>query len=346
MEARSVTIRIVKPGLLTTIQDAGRWGYQRFGMSVAGAMDQFALRVGNLLVGNDEYEAVLEATLMGPEIIFNCDEVIAVTGANMNPKLNGVPVPMWTTLSVRTDDTLSFTAAQGGLRTYIAFSRGLDVPEIMGSKSTFTRGGIGGYEGRKLAEGDEIPLGDRVLPGSGSYLPSKFTPEYPKEAVIRVVLGPQDDYFSEEAIVVFGESEYRITSEADRMGYRLEGAKIEHKEGADIISDGIVVGSVQVPGHGSPIIMMADRQTTGGYTKIATVITEDLSTLAQMAPGNAIRFEILSIEKAQDLYAAYEEKISEIKRFILRNRYELFAIRHMKFRVNGTDVAVSVREIE
>lgn len=339
------SIEIIKPGLLTTIQDLGRWGYQRYGMSVAGAMDHFALRVGNLLVGNDENEAGLEVTMMGPEIKFNCDEVIAVTGADMQPMINGKLVPLWTSLHVKMDDVLSFKGIKSGLRSYISFSRGIDVPEIMNSKSTFTRGSVGGFEGRKLEAGDFIDLGNKVLPDSGSYLPLKLIPEYLDETEVRVVLGPQDDYFTEDAIKTFTDSVYKITSEADRMGYRLEGPKIVHADSADIISDGIVFGSVQVPGHGSPIIMMADRQTTGGYTKIATVITPDLSILAQMTPGNSISFKTVSIDEAQDAYEGYEAKIADIKGFIEDNRYEFRAIVDMRFNAGSSEFSVNIREI-
>lgn len=337
--------KIINPGLLTTVQDLGRWGYQRYGMSVAGSMDHFATKVANYLVGNDENQAVLETTLMSPEIEFLCDEVISITGANMKPKINGEAVPMWTSLIVRANDKLSFSNATSGIRTYIAFSTGIDVPEIMNSKSTFLKGKIGGFKGRKLAKGDEIPLKNKVIPDSGSYLPKKFDPEYKEDNTIRVVLGPQDDYFSKESIDTFLNSEYKITSEADRMGYRLDGAKIEHIEGADIISDGIVFGSVQVPGHGSPIIMMADRQTTGGYTKIATVITPDLSKLAQMKPGSKINFKKISIEESQEIYREYEEKISDIKSFINDNRFEFRGIRKMNFRIGEKTFNVSLREV-
>lgn len=346
MEVKFVrTIEIIKPGLFTTVQDLGRWGFQRFGMSVAGAMDHFALRVANLLVDANEDEAVLEITMMGPEIKFNCDEVIAVTGADMQPLLNGKPVPMWTSVHVKMDDILSFKGLKAGLRSYIGFSRGIDVPIIMNSKSTFTRGKIGGFEGRKLEAGDTIELGNRLLPDSGSYLPQKYSMEYKTENTIRVVLGPQNDYFTDEAIKVFSTSEYTITSEADRMGYRLEGPKIEHNESADIISDGIVFGSVQVPGHGSPILMMADRQTTGGYTKIATVITPDLSVLGQMVPGNKLKFEIIDIDEAQKIYIDSENKLKEIAEFIKDNRYELRAVQDMKFRMGENEFTVNVREI-
>jgi biotin-dependent carboxylase-like uncharacterized protein len=340
------TIKIINPGLLTTIQDKGRWGYQKFGMSVAGVMDDFATRISNMLVGNDEYEAVLETTLLGVEILFNCDEVIAITGSNMSPQINGNPVPMWTSLLVKSGDRLSSSGAISGLRGYVAFSRGLDVPEIMGSKSTFTRGNLGGFQGRKLAKNDEIKLGKKELSSSGSYLPDSYKPAYMKDNTIRVVLGPQDDFFDKEAIKVFANSVYTITSEADRMGYRLDGPKINHIEGADIVSDGVVFGSVQVPGHGSPIIMMADRQTTGGYTKIATVITPDLSKLAQMSPGTTMNFEMVTVDESHSIYKEYEKQFKEISKFIKDNKFEFSQIRNLELSINGKSFNVGIREVE
>lgn len=337
-------IKIIKPGLFTTIQDKGRWGYERFGIPVAGTMDDFSTRVANILVGNDEYSAVLESTFLGPEIVFDCDEIISITGANMAPRINGESVPMWTSLLVKEGDILSFSGLVSGLRAYIAFSRGLNVPEVMGSKSTFTRGKLGGHEGRKLVNEDEIKLGIRELSNSGGYLPSEFIPIYNKEETIRVIMGPQDDYFTEDAIETFLNSKYTITSEADRMGYRLEGSKIIHKDGADIISDGMVFGSIQVPGHGSPIIMMADRATTGGYTKIATVITPDLPKLAQMAPGSSVNFIRITLKEAHEIYREYENKIKRIKDIININRFEFRRIRKFNLKIDGISYKIDVRE--
>ena len=339
-------IKITKAGLFTTIQDKGRWGYQRFGMSVAGAMDHFATRVANMLVGNDEYEAVLESTYLGPEIIFDCDEVIAITGTNMNPKINGEAVEMWTSILVTSGDKLTFSGVLKGLRCYIAFSRGLDILEIMGSKSTFTRGNVGGFEGRKLKNNDEILLGERKLNYTGSYLPQKYIPSYENDQTIRVVMGPQDDHFTDEAIETFLNSSFKITSEADRMGYRLDGPKIVHKTVADIISDGIVFGSIQVPGHGSPIVMMADRATTGGYTKIATVITPDLSVLAQMSPGGSMNFKKVTVNESHELYKEYESKFIEIRQFIKKNRFEFHRNMMFYFNMMGNSYNITVKEIE
>lgn len=339
-------IKILKSGLFTTIQDKGRWNYQRFGMSVAGAMDHFAMRIANMLVDNDEYCAVLETTFLGPEIEFCCDEIIAIAGANMNPKINGQVVQMWTSILVKEGDKLTFAGALSGVRSYIAFSRGLDVPEIMGSKSTFVRGNLGGFEGRKLANGDIIPLGKRKLAQKGSYLSINKRPIYEKDNKIRVVLGPQDDHFTDEALDIFLNSSFTITSEADRMGYRLDGPKIFHKSSADIISDGIVFGSIQVPGHGSPILMMADRATTGGYTKIATVITPDLSSLAQMGPGSVITFEKISVTDSHKVYKEYENKFEDIKKSIKANKFEFD--KNLMFNLNmfNKGFTVTVKEIE
>lgn len=339
-------IKIIKPGLFTTIQDKGRWGYQRFGIPVAGAMDDFAFRVANILVGNDEYSAVLENTFLGPEIIFYCNEIISITGADMGPKINGESISMWTSVLVKKGDILSFSGFVSGLRSYIAFSRGLNVPEIMGSRSTFTRGKLGGYHGRTLSSGDEIELGNRELSSLGSYLPQRFIPIYKDESIIRVIMGPQDDYFSDEAMETFLNSNYTITSEADRMGYRLNGPKLIHKEGADIISDGIAFGSIQVPGHGSPIIMMADRPTTGGYTKIATVITPDLPILAQMSPGKSIKFSCISLEEAHEIYKEYEYRLMEIKDIIDNNRFQFGNIRRLNLKIDGTSYRIDIREVD
>lgn len=307
-------IKIIKPGLFTTVQDKGRMGFQRYGIPVAGAMDDFSFRVANILVGNDENAAALETTFMGPHIQIEFNGFIAITGANMEPKINGNNIKMWRSLEVHKGDSLTFSGASQGLRSYIAFGGGLEVTEVLNSKSTYVRGSLGGYNGRKLMEGDEISVAlSNSKAEAGKYISPVYIPRYAKKNMVRVVLGPQDDHFSSEVIETFLNSPYKITAEADRMGYRLEGPTLTHVKGPDIISDGIVFGSVQVPGHGSPIVMMADRQTTGGYTKIATVIWADLPLLAQMGPGDTIHFQEVTIEEGQDIFAQYEENINNIK---------------------------------
>jgi len=331
-------ITILDGGLMTTIQDKGRTGFQQYGMPVSGAMDDFSMRVGNLLVGNEPYEAVLETTIIGPTVQFNVNAVIAITGANMNPQINSMPVPMWRSILVNTGDMLTFGGLISGCRSYITLAGGISIESVMGSKSTYVRGAIGGLNGKKLQIGDELNLGLKnkdLDPLLSKRIPRKFLPIYVNACEIRVVLGPQDDCFTQEAIRTFFESEYDVTNEADRMGYRLAGSKIEHTQSADIISDGITLGSIQVPGHGMPIIMMADRQTTGGYTKIATVISSDIAILAQLKPGDKVRFKQVSIEKSHEIYNQYNDKIEEIQRYVEENNLEITSTRIYQVGVKG-----------
>lgn len=342
-------ILIINPGLYTTIQDRGRWGYQEFGMPVAGAMDDYSFRVANILVGNDEYEAVMEATLNGPEIQFNIDAVVAITGANMLPKLNGYSIPMWRSIKISKGDTLSFEMAREGARAYIAFAGGMDILPVMGSCSTFARGGIGGHEGRKLKANDELGLRKTPTPIQdlvNRTIPVEYIPNYQGNSCIRAILGPQDDCFTNDSIERFFSSEYEVTNEADRMGYRLSGPTLEHKAGADIISDGISFGSIQIPGHGMPIVMMADRQTTGGYTKIATVVSTDMPLMAQFKPGDKIRFEKISVYKAHMAVRDYEKTIKEIKNYVRDNQLKPLKSKRYSIIVGGTIYDALVEELE
>ena len=290
------SIKVLKPGLCTTVQDIGRIGYQQYGIPVSGVMDEFAYRVGNILVEADENNAVLEIPYLGPTLEFDFEITIAITGANLNPKINGQDVAMWKTINIKKGDILSFSSIKSGARAYLAFSGEIDVPFVNGSKSTLLKSKLGGFEGRQLKIGDILKIKNPKTLSKRNKLNSKYIPEYLSSENIRVVLGPQDDYFTEKGIEAFFNNEYEITKEADRMGMRLEGEVIEHKNKADIISDAAVFGSIQVPGNGKPIILLADRQTTGGYTKIATVIKADLPKLAQMLSGNKIRFKKLALE--------------------------------------------------
>ncbi|WP_306569219.1 biotin-dependent carboxyltransferase family protein [Faecalispora jeddahensis] len=307
-------VKVISPGALTTVQDAGRFGFLQSGISVSGVMDSYSHRAANLLVDNPQEEAVLEVTLMGPVLEFQCSTRIAVTGAVMQLKLNDQPVPMWQTIPVKEGDRLSFAGIQGGCRAYIAFAGGLDVPVIMGSKSTNLKAQMGGFEGRMLKRDDIVPLkapsGEAKLWAASEEWISKF----PTQITLRAVLGPQEDLFTEEGIASFLNTEYVVTPANDRMGYRLEGEEIIHKAGADIVSDGIVMGAVQVPSSGQPIILMADRQTTGGYTKIATVVTADLPLLAQAQAGTKIRFQQVSVEDAQQLLHGFHERLQAFAR--------------------------------
>lgn len=296
-----MSVTVLNPGLLTTVQDAGRVGYQQFGVPVSGVMDPRAMKIANILVGNEENEAVLECTMLGPQLRFDCANTVAITGGDLGPTLDGQPVANYAAFVVQAGQVLRFTALRSGCRAYIAFAGGLDVPEVMGSRSTYMKAKIGGVEGRKLQKDDVI--GFRAPnPDVLNLVQRRIAPEVVarKDYLVRVILGPQDDMFTEAGIKTFLSETYTVTNEFDRMGCRMEGAVIEHKNGGDIISDGISFGAIQVPTAGKPIIMLADRQTTGGYTKIANVITADFRLIGQLKGGDTVRFVRVSVEQAQD----------------------------------------------
>lgn len=304
-------IKVLNGGIFTTVQDYGRVGYQKFGISVAGVMDEFDYAIANALVGNKKGTAVLEVTYFGPAMVFDEDMVVAVTGADMNPKLDNVSVNMYESFEVKKGQKLTFGIAKSGVRSYIAFGGEIDVTPVNGSKSTHVKSHMGGYKGRQLKPNDELNIIVNSDAVAGRKLPEKFIPKISPFNVIRVVLGPQDDYFTEKGIhTLFTSGGYTLSKDMDRMGIRLLGDALEFKEGADIISDGTVMGSIQVPANGRPIILMADRQTTGGYTKVGTVVREDIPKLAQMSALNKICFEEVSLEKAQEMYIDYENYIN------------------------------------
>ena len=307
-------IKIKTGGFLTTIQDMGRFGYQETGMSVSGVMDTRSASLANILVGNDENEGVIEVTLMGPTMEFTADNIIAVTGGDLGAKLDGNLLPRYEAVLVKAGQTLSFTGLKSGARAFIAFAGGLAVPAVMGSKSTNLKSKIGGFEGRKLEKDDAIGFAapKTSLPNMDKRKLS--IPDFSaKEHDLRVVLGPQDDCFPQSSIDTFFNNVYTIGNEYDRMGCRMQGPVIKHKVGGDIITDGISFGAVQVPSHGNPIVMMADHQTTGGYTKIANVISVDLPVLAQCMPGHKIHFRWVSIEEAQFWYCKEKNEFKELK---------------------------------
>lgn len=292
---------IERPGMFTTVQDLGRHGYQLQGVPVAGAMDGPALRLGNILLGNDEGAAALEITVLGPTLRVEGEGCVAVTGADVGVARNGTALETWRVYRVASGDTLSFAAPSSGSRAYLCVSGGIDVPLVMGSRSTYTRGRFGGHEGRALKAGDVLSTGtpDVLWAASeGLSLPCALRPARDASAPLRVVMGPQDDAFTPAGLETFLSAEYAVSASADRMGYRMEGPVVEHSDGADIVSDAIVLGSVQVPGHGQPIVMLADRQTTGGYTKIATVCAVDVPVLAQRLPGQKVRFARIPVAEA------------------------------------------------
>ena len=306
-------ISVENGGILTTVQDEGRFGYQAYGVSTSGAMDSHAFHIANLLVGNKMTEGALEMTFMGPTLTFTCDNIIAVTGGDLMPMLDGQPMPMYQAVLVRKGQKLQFGGARNGCRGYIAFAGGLEIPEVMGSKSTLLRNNLGGVKGRKLEKGDTIAF---TAPKTElSNMENRKVPAdvYPAdEVVLRVVLGPQDDEFTERGIRSFVWNSGVITDEFDRMGCRIEREPIEHKGDGNINTDGISLGSIQVPANGKPIIMLADRQSTGGYAKIGTVISVDLPKIAQSRPGQKVRFIQVSLELAQSLYIRERNKMLEL----------------------------------
>ncbi len=321
-------VRIIKGGMLTTVQDLGRTGYQSQGINVAGVMDVRSFKIANLLLDNPENEAVLEFTLIGPTLEFTSVTIIAITGGDFSPTLNGEPVDMYKAIYINKGDVLKFNSARTGSRGYIAFGSYLNIPVVMGSRSTNLKCRQGGFKGRKLEAGDYIAFRKKCqyLPYflSRSLKPDSFDQE---EAELRVVMGPQDDRFSKQGIETFLSSEYTVTSEFDRMGCRLDGAFIAPKTASDIISDGITFGSIQVPSHGKPIVLLSDRQTTGGYAKIATMASVDIPKLVQRKTDHKVRFRAITVEEAQRLYLEEIHALEHMREIIHRPCKEVLECR-------------------
>ncbi len=338
----------INPGFYTTIQDEGRWGYQAYGMPVAGAMDRYAYRVANLLAGNQANAATIEMTMLGAAFKFDENQLVAIGGADMQAKLDGESVSNWSSFLAPKGSELRFGYAVSGCRAYLALRGGIQVPSVLGSRSTYTRAKVGGLQGRALQQGDSLDIGrDFGREVRPRVLAAAFIPRYAQQIGIRVLPGPQDDMFTTEATATFFRSEYTISDEADRMGYRLEGPKISHVGKADIVSDALPLGAIQIPAHGMPIIMMADRQTTGGYAKIGTVIGPDLTKLAQAKPGDKIRFQ--KITEPEAVEALRQERESYLR--ILSSWEETpesapgGCKRTLKVAVQGVEYNVEIEEI-
>lgn len=296
---RKVNVKVIRPGIMSSIQDMGRRGYQAFGVPEAGAMDREAALIANLLLGNPEDAALIEITVMGLELEFDDTVMIAVAGGDLGFHINGVDAPMYQSICMQAGSRLSFEGIKEGSRAYLALGGEICLPKLMGSHSTYMRGKIGGYEGRMLEKDDLFQVEARECQGKS--LADNLIRDYGVRE-IRVLLHRDEDNFTGQGINTFLTEKYTISNSSDRMGYRMEGPLIEHRDGADIISTAINFGAVQVPGHGQPIVMMADRQTVGGYAQIATVISADLPLLAQMLPGQEISFKEVSLREAQDIY--------------------------------------------
>jgi biotin-dependent carboxylase-like uncharacterized protein len=284
-------------GPLTTVQDPGRPGYLRVGIPASGPMDREAFLLANRLIGNPDTAAGLECTLIGPRLAFTDERLVAITGADMAPSINGSPVPAWQGLRVRAGDVLRLGPARRGVRAYLAIAGGIATPLVLGSRATYVRGRLGGLEGRALRKGDRLPVGP-----VGAARPHRVRPDrvpvYGGEPALAVVLGPQDDRFSPRGIAALFDGPYEMLPQNDRMGARLRGAFIEHTRGHDIVSDGVALGAIQVIGEGQPIVLLADRQSTGGYTKIGTICSFDIGRVAQVKPGGRLRFRRVTVGEA------------------------------------------------
>lgn len=313
----SAALVVEAPGPFTTLQDLGRTGHQAAGIPVSGALDPESLRLANALVGNAEGEAALEMRLMGPTLKVAADHVrVALCGASSPLEIiapeRGEIAP-WRSARLARGTVIRVPALRDSVTAYLAVEGGFDTPEILGSRSTCLRAGFGGFDGRILAKGDRLALNlDRVA--SRAELRAARAPSLTPPRRIRVVLGPQDDYFSEAGRAALLAAEYVVTKDADRMGLRLSGPRLEHERGYNIVSDGIATGSIQVPGDGQPIVLLADHQTTGGYPKIATVISADLPALGRLAPGATLRFTAVTVGAAEEARAAREREIVTLLR--------------------------------
>lgn len=316
-------IRVLKPGLLTVVMDLGRPGYQRHGVGVGGALDRFAARVANILVGNGEDAALLEIAQMGPELIFGRDTLVAWCGGGFEPRLNGEPLPCDRTVCVRAGETLWFGPARSGLRAWLAIAGGLDVPVVLGSRSTYRRAGFGGWRGRALQVGDELPLGTPSewararLHRAERFSPWTVRPHtlgQPAEpGTVRAMIGPEWGWFTRESQRQFFSAKWIATHDADRMGERLEGPALGLAKPRELISEGVNEGNVQVPAGGQPIVLLASRQTVGGYPRIAAVASVDLGRLAQLAPGDTVRFKQIALATAHELYLAREHDLNRVR---------------------------------
>jgi antagonist of KipI len=309
-----VAIVVVKPGMLTTVQDAGRWGFQSRGVPVAGPMDPVSFRLANAIVGNRRDASALEVTLLGPELIFEDARTIAVTGAEFDITVDDVEVSLNASVTVPGGGRLRFGRRRRGARAYLAVHGGITVPPRLGSRATHVISGMGGFEGRPLRSGDTLPVGSHwpaARVQSAAVLPVVPLPGTP--ALVRVLPGPQHELFSLDALDVLRSAPYTIAQNSDRMGFRLEGPRLTHAASPDIISDATPLGVLQVPASGQPILLMADRQTTGGYPKIATVITADLAIAGQLAPGDTISFEVCTPREAVAALITQEQALQRVE---------------------------------
>jgi antagonist of KipI len=334
-----MSVSVLKPGMLSTLQDRGRYGYQHFGVPVSGAMDFFSHRIANILAGNETDEATLEITLRGPRLRFDDDALIALCGADLSPAIDGVPAPEGKALHVRAGAVLDFGTSQAGCRAYLAIHGGFDVPLVMASRSTYVTARIGGLEGRALRHGDILPVGkpdalpypglaQELARSSRSFSAPKWAVNQHIEKlgrtpqVVRILAGRHWDIFPAAAREALVSGEFRMAADSNRMGCRLEGPAIAANASLEILSEAVTFGTIQIPPSGQPIVLMADRQTVGGYPKIAEVAGVDLHLLAQLRPGDRVRFEQVSLAQAQALLLKREQEIITIREAVEKHLNE------------------------
>jgi biotin-dependent carboxylase-like uncharacterized protein len=310
------SLEIISPGPLSTVQDLGRYGFGRYGVPPSGALDSFSLQVANLLVGNPEGEAGIEITLMGLKVRFLTDLVVALCGGDLQPYLNDKPFDMWASQIVREGDILFLKAPRTGCRAYLAVGGGISVAPVLASKSTNLASKFGGYEGRALRKGDLLfsTVPERHFQSAGKTFDPESRPSYTGDWILRVLFGPQDQDFPEESKRLFLDSSFTVSTQSDRTGIRLSGPALHRKKdlGDSIISEGIVPGAIQVPGDALPIILLVET-VTGGYRKIATVISADLPVLGQIKPGERVRFQEVLMREAMTALRESEKHINILK---------------------------------
>ncbi|MBG9787094.1 MULTISPECIES: biotin-dependent carboxyltransferase family protein [Brevibacillus] len=334
-----MSIRVIKPGLLTLIQDQGRFGFRKYGVVTSEAMDPMALRIANMLVGNAEQLATLEMTLTGAELAFEHDSLIAITGADLSFTINGERLPMWRPIFVKSGTVVKGGGCRTGCRAYLAIAGGIEVEQVLGSRSTYARAGMGGYQGRSLQAGDYISVGelanvtraflekwDNRLAKQTSLrswtsvdwsVSADCLATYRRNPQVRISRGTHFSLFTSESQQNLFQSPYKITPQSDRMGYRLQGAMLDLVEPIELLSEAVAFGTIQVPAEGYPIILLADRQTTGGYPRIGQVATVDLPILAQMKPGEEIMFTEIERDESEKLLMEREQFFIELQQGIL-----------------------------
>lgn len=304
-----MALLIDEPGLQSTVQDLGRPGYYNVGIPVGGAMDTLSHEIANLLVGNDPALATIESTYTAPKFTVTEPTTMAVTGATMEVTVNGETVPQWTSIDLAEGDSVTCGFATAGTRAYLAFSGGVDVPETLGSRSTYSLGKIGGHQGRALAAGDTVPIGDRTAGSAGRTLGEDLRPEFSRAITARVVLGLYDHLLTADSIAMLTSTEWKLTPVADRTGLRFNGdQKFEFaprtqpfgagSNPSNIVDAGYAMGSIQIPGGSQPIVLHRDAVSAGGYAMVATVISADMNAVAQLAPGSTAVFESVTIDEA------------------------------------------------